>query len=153
MTETGNHEMGNEEAAGTDAYYARYYQIRTLDMSVENPHFVIKFTPFAPIGGYWLLEPQGIGEGSLQHFDVKHYLGEGIYNDELIGQVMGTEVEIHIFPKDFDPSAGESYAIILKSFFSAQRTFDEAFSADSEFQDVHGDGRYSYWRFTLPSSN
>ena len=89
----------------------------------------------------------------MQHFDVKHYLGEGIYNDELIGQVMGTEVEIHIFPKDFDPSAGESYAIILKSFFSAQRTFDEAFSADSEFQDVHGDGRYSYWRFTLPSSN
>lgn len=154
MTETGNHEMGNEEAAGTDAYYARYYQIRTLDMSEDNPHFVVKFTPFAPIGGYWMLNPEGIGERSLQYFDIKVYLGEGIYSDELIGQIMGTEVEIHIFPSaDFDPNAGESYAMIMKCFFSSQLSFDDPYSADSEFQDVHGDGRYSYWRFTLPSNN
>ena len=49
--------------------------------------------------------------------------------------------------------AGVSYAMILKSFVSSQKTFDTPYSADSEFQDVHGDGRYSYWRFTLPSSN
>ena len=154
MTETGNHEMGNEEAAGTDAYYARYYQIRTLDMSGENPHFVVKFTPFAPIGGYWTLIPEGIGEGSLQYFDIKYHLGEGVYSDELLGQIMGTEVEIHIFPSaDFNPHAGESYAMILKCYFSSQISFDDPYSADSEFQDVHGDGRYSYWRFTLPSNN
>ena len=154
MTETGNHEMGNEEAAGTDAYYARYYQIRTLDMSVDNPHFVVKFMPSSPIGGYWMLDPQGIGEGSLQYFDIKYHLGEGVYSDELMGQIMGTEVEIHIFPsEDFDPNAGVSYAMIMKCYFSAQRSFDDPYSADSEFQDVHGDGRYSYWRFTLPSNN
>ena len=145
-TETGNH---YEEYNG----YDKYYQIRTLDMSAAQPHFVLKFTPFAPLGGYWTLVPEAVGEGGLEHFDVKVYLGEGEYSDELIGQIMGNEVEIHIFPKDFDPEVGVSYAMILKSFVSAQKTFDTPYSSDSEFQDVHGDGRYSYWRFTLPSSN
>ena len=145
-TETGNH---YEEYNG----YDKYYQIRTLDMSAAQPHFVLKFTPFAPLGGYWTLVPEAVGEGGLEHFDVKVYLGEGEYSNELIGQIMGNEVEIHIFPKDFDPEVGVSYAMILKSFVSAQKTFDTPYSADSEFQDVHGDGRYSYWRFTLPSSN
>lgn len=153
MTETGNHEMPNDVPETDPSYYARYYQIRTLDMSVDDPHFVVKFMPTSPIGGYWMLSPEGIG-GSLQYFDIKVYLGEGIYSDELIGQIMGTEVEIHIFPSaDFDPNAGESYAMIMKCFFSSQLSFDDPYSADSEFQDVHGDGRYSYWRFTLPSNN
>lgn len=156
-TETGNHYADSlgvvEGAPGYPTGYAKYYQIRTLDMSRTNPHFVMKFTPFAPIGGYWRLVPQGIGAGSLQHFDVRLYLGEGEYSDDLTGQILSQEVEIHIFPKDFDPEAGESYAMILRCYFCAQKDFDDAFSADSEFQDVHGDGRYSYWRFTLPSSN
>ena len=145
-TETENH---------YEAYngYDKYYQIRTLDMSVANPHFVLKFTPFAPLGGYWTLIPEAVGEGSLEHFDVKVYVGEGEYSTDLIGQIIGNEVEVHIFPKNFDPEAGVSYAMILKSFVSSQKTFDTPYSADSEFQDVHGDGRYSYWRFTLPSSN
>lgn len=145
-TETDNH---------YEAYngYDKYYQIRTLDMSVTNPHFVLKFTPFAPLGGYWTLIPEAVGEGSLEHFDVKVYVGEGEYSTDLIGQIIGNEVEVHIFPKNFDPEAGVSYAMILKSFVSSQKTFDTPYSADSEFQDVHGDGRYSYWRFTLPSSN
>ena len=138
---------------GLPGGYAQYYNIRTLDMSVANPHFVVKFNPFAPLGGYWTLIPEAVGDGSLEHFDVKLYLGEGEYSDELVGQIMGNDVEVHIFPKDFNPEAGVSYAIILKSYVSAQRTFDEPYSADSEFQDVHSDGRYSYWRFTLPSSN
>ncbi|MBQ6959063.1 MAG: hypothetical protein IJP77_10950 [Bacteroidales bacterium] len=154
MTETGNHEMPNDVPVTDPSYYARYYQIRTLDMSVENPHFVVKFMPSSPIGGYWMLAPEGIGEGSLQYFDIKYHLGEGVYSDELMGQIMGTEVEIHIFPSEnFDPNAGVSYAMIMKCFFSAQRSFDDPYNADSEFQDVHGDGRYSYWRFTLPSNN
>lgn len=156
-TETTNHYADSlgvvEGAPGYPTGYGKYYQIRTLNMAPANPHFVMKFIPFAPIGGYWKLVPQGIGAGSLQHFDVKVYLGEGEYSDDLTGQIMGQEVEIHIFPKDFDPDAGESYAMILRCYFSAQKDFDEAYSADSEFQDVHGDGRYSYWRFTLPSSN
>ena len=154
MTETGNHEMPNDVPVTDPSYYARYYQIRTLDMSVENPHFVVKFMPSSPIGGYWMLAPEGIGEGSLQYFDIKYHLGEGVYSDELMGQIMGTEVEIHIFPSEnFDPNAGVSYAMIMKCYFSAQRSFDDPYNADSEFQDIHGDGRYSYWRFTLPSNN
>lgn len=146
---------GTETGSHYEAYngYDKYYQIRTLDMSVSDPHFVLKFTPFAPLGGYWTLIPEAVGEGSLEHFDVKVYLGESEYSSDLIGQIMGNEVEVHIFPKDFNPEAGISYALILKSYVSTQKTFDTPYSADSEFQDVHSDGRYSYWRFTLPSSN
>ena len=150
-----NHYKPNDVPATDPSYYEKYYQVRTLNMDVANAHFVLRFKPTAPIGGYWRLDREGVGEGSLDHFDARVYLGEGEYGEsnDLSGQIMGTWVEIHIFPKNFNPEAGQSYAMILKSFFSTERTFDTYYSADSEFQDVHGDGRYSYWLFTLSSSN
>ena len=149
--ETGNNYLDNLSEVGSTSdpnYYSKYYQVRTLKMNVSNPHFVFRFKPFAPLGGYWSLEPVYIGTGSSEKFDIKVYDGE-TYSDVLVGQIMNMEVEIHIFPKDFDPGEGLAYAMLLKARFSPNINFEPAYSADSEFQDVHGDGRYSYWRFTL----
>lgn len=149
MKETGNHYMDNSaETTDPQELYAKYYQIRTLKMDVTDPHFVVKFKPFAPLGGYWMLSPEYIGEGSSDKFDIRVWDGVS-YSNELIGQIMNMEVELHIYPKNYVATDETVYAMILKSYFSPNRSFDPLYSADSEFQDVHGDGRYSYWRFTL----
>lgn len=155
-----NHDLSNEGELDKDGnvittssvdYYARYYQVRRLDMSQTDPHFEVTFTPSAPFGGYWMLVPEFIGEGSQNMFDIEVERVAGGETDELIGQIMKMEVKIIIRPSaNYNYANDEhSYAMILKSYFSPSHNFSPSYSADSEFQDVHRDGRYSYWRFTL----
>ena len=153
---------GNVITTSNPNYYSRYYQVRRLDMTSTEvdpsqpeagpkPHFVVKFKPFAPYGGYWQLIPEFIGTGSSDKFDIRIWDGFSYaYTSSPSGQIMNTEVEIHIYPKNYDAANDDNvYAMIFKSYFSSSISFDPSISADSEFQDVHGDGRYSYWRFTL----
>ena len=115
-----------------------------------KPHFVVKFKPFAPYGGYWQLIPEYIGEGSSDKFDIRIWDGYSYaYTTAPRGQIMNTEVEIHIYPKNYSADDENVYAMIFKSYFSSSISFDPSISADSEFQEVHSDGRYSYGRFTL----
>lgn len=145
-----NYTTGEVPSTSDPNYYSRYYQVRRLNMSVSDPHFELTFTPSAPLGGYWLLVPEFIGEGSSDKFDIEVVGVAGGESNALMGQIINMPVTIHIKPKNYTYSTDEhSYAVILKCYFSPSRSFDPLLSADSEFQDVHRDGRFSYWRFTL----
>ena len=148
-TETGNHE---EAAYG----YERYYQLRTLNMNVQNPHFNVTFTPIAPLGGYWTLNPQSANvldaQGGMEGFEIRIYDGEEESTAGWSsGQIMNQPVELHIYPKA-DRDKSKEYRMIILSFFSPNKSGDPSYSADSEIQDVHGDGRYSYWTFVIPAT-
>ena len=147
--ETGNHE---------EAYdgYARYFQLRTLKMDVQNPHFNVTFTPIAPLGGYWTLSPKSANvldaQGGTEGFDIRLWDGE----EETTagwssGQIMNQTVTLHIYPKA-DRDRSKEYRMIIQAYFSPNKSGDPSYSADSEIQDVHGDGRYSYWTFVIPAT-
>lgn len=148
-TETGNHE---EAAHG----YERYYQLRTLNMNVQNPHFNVTFTPMAPLGGYWTLNPQSANvldaQGGMEGFEIRIFDGEEESTAGWSsGQIMNQPVELRIYPKA-DRDKSKEYRMIILSFFSPNKSGDPSYSADSEIQDVHGDGRYSYWTFVIPAT-
>lgn len=65
---------------------------------------------------------------------------------------MNQDVMFHVTSNVTDAQRTEDHAIIIKAIFSTSITFDEnsTFSADSEVQDVHRDGSFSYWRFVIP---
>ena len=71
---------------------------------------------------------------------------------ENLCQIMQKTVTLHITSNVTDEQRTEDHAIIIKAIFSTSITFDEnsTFSADSEVQDVHRDGSFSYWRFVIP---
>ena len=149
--------MGKEEEEKADylsqhkTYYELYYQQRHMIVTGEDPHFVITFTPMAPLAGYWLLKPESVGEfGGMEGFQFKIMDGENWqttgWNQ---GQIMGTPVTIGIWPAPgSDPT--KEYAMIVKAVFTTNKSGEPAYNADTEMQDVHGDGRYSYWKFILP---
>lgn len=145
-----------EVASAEDAnYYANYYQVRRLLYGEgAQGYFEFKFTPRAPYGGYWMLEPFFYGSGSEDPQDMFRFevlLADGGTSSNLMGQIIDRDVTIRIYPSSHYDYANDynSYSVIFKSYFSPTIGFEPAYSADSELQDVHRDGRYSYWRFTL----
>ena len=148
---------GEVPSTTDDNYYDKYYQVRRLDHSADAlGYFEFKFTPRAPYGGYWMLEPEFFGPntdhgGPSDMFLFEVQLADGATSSSLEGQIIDREVTIRIRPSSNYDYANDlnSYSVIFKSYFSPTRNFDPSYSADSELQDVHSDGRYSYWRFTL----
>ena len=153
-TETGNH------------YYptgTKDYQVRTLDLENGKNHFVVTFLPMAPLGGYWMLVPEsnaGMGTAAFRVVvwddpDEDDPNDPTAGNPDLKGQIMNQTVTLHIFSMVTDEQRTEDHAIIIKSYFSSSISFDEnsTFSADSEIQDAHKDGSFSYWRFVIPAKN
>ena len=157
-TETGNH------------YYpdgTKDYQVRTLDMSKDyghttvngesvpnKPFFLVTFKPMAPLGGYWQLIPESNAGMGTAAFKVEVWdtdTNEG--SPDLKGQIMNQTITLHITCNVTDDQRTEDHAIIIKSLFSTSVTFDEnsTYSADSEIQDAHKDGSFSYWRFVIPA--
>ena len=133
-------------------YYELYFQQRhMLVTGVADPHFVITFTPMAPLAGYWTLKPESVGDqGGVEGFQFKILDGEQWQTTGWnSGQIMGVPVTIGIWPAP-DSDRTKEYAMIIKAVFSTSKFGDPAFNADTEMQDVHGDGRYSYWKFILP---
>ena len=153
-TETGNHYY----PAGT-----KNYQVRTLDLENGKNHFVVTFKPMAPLGGYWMLVPEsnaGMGTAAFRVVvwddpDEDDPNDPTAGNPDLKGQIMNQTVTLHIFSMVTDEQRTEDHAIIIKSYFSSSVSFDEnsTFSADSEIQDAHKDGSFSYWRFVIPAKN
>ena len=145
------------------------YNIRTLDMNknygttagVPNkPYFVVTFRPQAPLGGYWRLDPQAPGDDQagmgtaafkVEVWDTDSNTG----STDLKGQIMDKTVTLHITSNVTDDQRTTDHAIILKSYFSTSVSFDEnsTYSADSEIQDAHKDGSFSFWRFVIPKKN
>lgn len=136
-------------------YYSQYYQQRTMDMNVTKPHFVVTFTPMAPFAGYWNLSAEAApsygstAQGGPEGFSIYRYDGESDLPHWSDGQIMNQEITLNIYPaENRDP--GKEYCMIIKAFFSPNKNGEPTYSADSEMQDVHGDGRYSYWKFIIP---
>ncbi len=158
MWETKNHYADEAGVVNGHTGYEKYYQIRTL----KDDYFIVKFRPYAPVGGYWRVRPWFISgdTASPDKFEILVFEegdtpGQGTYSSDLTGQIMGNWVTLHIRPKNYDPQEDDGvYVMLLHCDFGTTRNFVEGtyLSADSEFQDVHGDGRYSYWRFTLDKS-
>ena len=143
----------NDEIAANG--YARYYQVRTLNwnLPVDKQFIELSFTPTAPIGGYWQMIPEFLGTNSDKHFSFKVKIqGVSDWEDQEAphGQILSSKkVFIRIYPKDYAQDDINVYEMILKCYFSPNASFDPTYSADSELQDIHGDGRFSYWRFRL----
>jgi hypothetical protein len=132
----------------------RYYQIRTLLMPTPG-EFSASFTPSAPLGGYWSLEPEGdIDMFDIYILDVDTSTWKLANPAAIQGQIMNHEVKLRIVPSSNVPSTHtKSYTLLFKAYFSSNIDFEPALSADSEFQDVHGPGDFSYWLFTIPANN
>lgn len=154
--QSGPFKISNARETG-DNYYpegTRQYQVRTLDMDGGKTFFEVEFTPQAPLGGYWQLIPESNGGIGTAAFQVE------IWDDDedqpvgtdLRGHIMNQPVKLHVKSNVTDAQRTEDHAIIIKAIFSTSITFDEnsTFSADSEIQDVHKDGSFSYWRFVIP---
>ena len=146
--ETGNH------------YYptgTKDYQVRTLNMDDGYTFFEVTFLPSAPLGGYWMLVPESNGGMGTAAFRVVIWDEESDPEDtpDLKGQIMNQTVTLRVISKVTDEQRTEDHAIIIKSYFSSSISFDEesTFSADSEIQDAHKDGSFSYWRFVIPAKN
>jgi hypothetical protein len=133
--------------------YAKNYQIRTLnrDLPLSDRYFTITFTPSAPVGGYWQLIPQyKAGDTqSPRHFRFERSVPGGGKSADLYGQILTSQETIKIYPVDWDPSDVNTYSVWFTCLFSTSPTFANSINADTEFQDVHSDGRFSYWVFRL----
>ncbi len=169
--QSGPFTISNATEEGDNFYPAGKmdYQVRTLDMSknygtteidgvtVPNkPYFEVTFIPMAPVGGYWQLIPEGNGGLGTAAFKVEVWdKDDDSGTPDLKGQIMQKTVTLHITSNVTDEQRTEDHAIILKGFFSTSISFDESstFSADSELQDAHRDGSFSYWRFVIPKKN
>ena len=138
-------------------YYQLYYQLRTLDMAPTDPHFEVTFTPMAPFGGYWNLSTAdapsfgNTSQGGAEGFQIFLDDGETLTDNWSSGQIMNQEVTLIIKPSaQRDPH--KEYCMLIRASFSPNKNGEPAYSADSELQDVHGDGRYSYWKFVIPAT-
>lgn len=140
-----------------NTYYQLYYQLRRLDMAPSNPHFEVTFTPMAPLGGYWTLSTASApsfgntNQGGPEGFRIVLWDGESELDNWSSGQIMNQEVTLRIYPSaQRDPS--KEYCMLIKASFSPNKNGEPSYSADSELQDVHGDGKYSYWKFVIPAT-
>lgn len=127
----------------------------------NKPYFEVTFKPMAPLGGYWQLIPQtppsgqvGMGASAFK-VEVWDTDSDSSAGTDLKGQIMNETVTLHITSNVTDDQRTEDHALIIKAVFSTSPTFDEnsTFSADSEIQDAHKDGSFSYWRFVIPAKN
>lgn len=152
----------NAKETGNNYYpdaTTRTYQNRTLDVNNNKTFFEVTFTPQAPLGGYWQLIPQtppddpnaglGVAAFSVVVWDEDNQVG----SSDLKGHIMNQRVTLRIISNVTDDQRDVDHAIIIKAIFSTSASFDEnsTFSADSEIQDVHRDGSFSYWRFVIPA--
>ena len=148
-----NHYADSVWQVGGSSGYDKNYQIRILNrhLPAEKRYFKFTFTPTAPTGGYWQLLPQfrsGDTE-SPKHFTFKHKKAGGEIDETLAGQILNQEETIYVYPKDYDLADINIYDVWFTARFSSSPTFTNAINADSEFQDIHSDGRFSYWVFRL----
>ena len=148
-----NHYADSDWVIGGTSGYDKNYQIRTLnrDLPEEDRYFTMTFTPTAPTGGYWKLIPtfkEGDNE-SYKHYRFEVILPGGEPSTQLTGQIINSQVTVKIYPQDWSLSDMNTYDMWFTCYFSPSINFTPSISADSEFQDVHGDGRFSYWVFRL----
>ena len=127
-----------------------YLRLTTKIQGEDDPCITYTFTPTAPIGGYWSLAPEAV-EGSLDYFRITVDDGINGESERLQGQVMGLPVTIFIRPTAAYLALENApvCSCIIKCNMSPSATWDPLYSADSEFQGVHTDGSFSYYKYRI----
>lgn len=136
------------------------WQVRTLNNNnlddESHEYMTVTFVPAAPLGGYWRLDTHG-----NEYFNVVVVTeGESALDpatetplaDVMPGRIMNQTVTLRIYPnwtKITEAPSDTEIGLYLDCFFSTNIDFEPALDANSEFQDVHGSGAYSYWLITV----
>lgn len=148
------------QSASPDGYYylnngmftqnGYYLRLTTKIAGVNDPCITYTFTPTLPVGGYWSLAPEAV-EGSLDYFRITVDDGINGESERLQGQVMGIPVTIYIRPTAAYLALENApvCSCIIKCNMSPSATWDPLYSADSEFQGVHTDGTFSYYKYRI----
>ena len=134
-------------------YQYRYFQNRTLLPTAD--YFQFSFQPSAPRAGYWMFEPQGdVDMFEIATWDIDKETWIDLDMGDIHGQIMNQMITFRLKPSANVPTTRtQPYAIYFKAYFSSNINFEPALSADSEVQDVHGAGDFSYWHFVIPANN
>ena len=140
-------------------YNYRLFQKRTLNTGagIANPFFEVTFKPIAPLGGYWMLEKAGDSDyfrvvvwDENEEADNPNYTG----STDLRGQIMDSQVTLRIYanPSYSALDKSRSYALYFHATFATDSGFENSFNVDTEIQDAHKDGTFSYWYFVIPAT-
>lgn len=132
------------------------WQVRTLnniqlDNEEKHDYFTVTFTPTAPLGGYWRLDTH-----DNPYWTVKLVNNPGEVSQEVVdlpseGRIMNQKVTLWVIPNvtliNAAPASTE-IGLYFDCYFSTNIDFDPVLDANTEFQDIHGAGTYSYWLLT-----
>lgn len=138
------------------------WQVRTLNASDGYDWFRVSFTPTAPLGGYWRLDTHGNEFFTVYMLqDPDNPLATELEDFDPVelpeyGRVMNQTVVLAVVPNwsviNAPANSGLSSIDIGLYFdisFSTNVEFDPTLNANTEFQDIHGAGNFSYWLLTV----
>ena len=131
------------------------WQVRTLNNQgldgETHSYFNVTFTPTAPLGGYWRLDTHENPYWTIQVVGKPGALDEEISELPREGRIMNQKITLRITPNIAainDAPASTEIGLYFDCYFATNIDFDPALNANTEFQDIHGAGTYSYWLLT-----
>ena len=131
------------------------WQVRRLNTKDQYDCFTVTFRPTAPLGGYWRLDLHDniFFDVYLVEKDGEFQEKETLYESGTPGRIMNQTVTLRVKPV-WSNILDEQYAstdigLYFDCYFSTTIDFDQILDANTEFQDIHGNGTYSYWLLTV----
>lgn len=128
------------------------WQVRTLNNNgldgETHSSFRVTFTPSAPLGGYWRLDTHENPYWTVKLVGKPGALDEEIQDLPDPGRVMNQKITLDIAPNITainDAPADVETGLYFDCYFSTNIDFEPTLNANTEFQDIHGAGTYSYW--------
>lgn len=128
------------------------WQVRTLNQDDGYESFTVTFRPIAPRGGYWGLDTHGNRFFKVEM--LKEVIpGEGPTAIPLPekNQIMNETVTLLVTPVWSEiavASSDEEIGLYMDCYFYTNVDSDPL-NANTEFQDIHRNGSYSYWLLTV----
>lgn len=127
------------------------WQVRTLNQDDYYESFTVTFRPIAPLGGYWGLDTHG-----NRFFKVELLTGylDGEPTYIMLperNQIMDKTETLRITPiwsAIAEADADEEIGLYMDCYFYTNIDSDPL-NANTEFQDIHRNGTYSYWLLTV----
>ncbi len=127
------------------------WQVRTLNQDDHYDSFTVTFRPIAPLGGYWGLDTHG-----NRFFKVELLTGYSGGEPTSIplperNQIMDKTETLLITPiwsAIAEADADEEIGLYMDCYFYTNVDSDPL-NANTEFQDIHRNGTYSYWLLTV----
>ena len=134
------------------------WQVRTLNNAsmddLNYDYFTVTFKPSAPLGGYWRLDTHGNPYFKVQVVTEESSQFEPTLSDlPDYGRIMNQTVKLRITPiwsaiNGPDVTDDTEIGLYMDCYFYTNID-SEPLDANTEFQDVHGNGKYSYWLITV----